>query len=333
MRVVPPLTGRLDMALSNFVKGYRQAPLVGDLLFPRLPVLRQTDKYWVFGRENQELTEQTLRAFGTSPAETRFQLSLDSYQVLSHALKARIPDEDRDTYTVGDLDTETVSLLQDKILLDREVRIRALAANPASYAGSNSLALAGTSQWSDYVNSDPLGDVEKAKRQIRLTGSSANMLLLSDDVATIVSSHPKIIERFKYTVLTGALDAAQLSTVFKVPVTIASSVEYDGVNPGFVWSNFAGLYFVSPTVGAPGVLGGIGVEGTVGPRQLSFGKSFTWTTAPGTVDGYGVIIARDPDALAKADVLGVDWYSDERVTGPDCGFLWTTPVNPAALAG
>ncbi len=328
MRIVPPLTGRLDMALSNFVKGYRQGTLIGDMLFPRLPVLRQRDVYWIFGRENLQLTEQTLRAFGTPAAETRFSLSTDVYQVTSHALKAVIPDEDRDTYTVGDLDKDTVQTLQDKIMLDREVRIRNVATNVANYNVGNTLALSGTSQWSAYGTSDPIADVEHAKYIVSTTGVLANMLLLSPDVARVLRTHPAIREYFKYTQTTGPLSDAQLATAFGLDkVVVASGISNDGSDANqFVWQEFAGLYYVSPTVGNPGVLGGVGTEGTVGPRQLSFGKSFTWTTAPGTVDGYGVVIARHPDATAKSDILGVDWYSDERVTGSDCGVLFTTPI-------
>ena len=328
MRVVPPLTGRLDMALSNFIKGYRQAELVGDYLFPRLPVLRQTDRYWIFGRENQQLSEQTLRATGTGAAETRFSLSTASYVVQSRALKATIADEDRDSYTVGDLTMDSVSIMQDKILLDRENRIFQLVSNTANYPANNTLALAAGAKWSDYVNSDPKGDVTKAKRQIRLTGQNANTLILADDTFTTLANHPKLQQAFQYNVVTGPLNTAQLAQVLGVDkVVVASAVQYDGVNPSFLWSNMALLVYVSPTVGAAGVLSGLGTEGSIGPKQLSFGKSFTWTGAPGTVDGYGVVIGRHPDITAKSDIVGVDWYSTEVITGSDCGFLFTGAVS------
>jgi hypothetical protein len=328
MRVVPPLTGRLDMALSNFIKGYRQAELVGDYLFPRLPVMRQTDRYWIFGRENQQISEQDLRAAGAPAAETRFSLSTAQYAVQSHALKSTIADEDRDMYTVGDLTMDSVSVMQDKILLAREIRIATLSTTAANYAAANTLALAGTAKWSDYVNSDPQGDIERAKRQIRLTGQSANTLVLADDTFTTLRNHPKLKVAFQYNQVTGPLNTQQLATVLGVDkVIVASAVQHDGVNPSFVWSNVALLVYVSPTVGAAGVLSGLGTEGSIGPKQLSFGKSFTWTGAPGTVDGYGVVIARHPDVTAKSDIVGVDWYSTEVITGSDCGFLYTGCVS------
>jgi hypothetical protein len=80
---------------------------------------------------------------------------------------------------------------------------------------------------------------------------------------------------------------------------------------------------VAPSVANAGV---IGAEGQVAPKDVSFGKSFVWTDAPLTIDGYGVIIARHPDATAKADLLGVDWYSDEKITAPEAGYLFANAV-------
>ncbi len=329
MRVVPPLTGRLDMALSNYAKGYRNADLITDMLFPRLEVTRQTDVFWIYGKENLQLTEQTLRAIGTSPQETRFSLSTDRYYCDSRALKSVIADEERLAYTTGDLETDSVSLNQDKILLDREYRASQKVLNPANYPAANTIALSGTSQW-DNAQSDPLAIASKARTTIALSGAvRANTLFLGFDVAEVLRRHPQLLQRFQYTVVTGALSDQQLATVFNVDKVIIGGAVVNnpitGINT-FVWTNFALFVYNTPTSGTAGV---IGAEGGVGAKQLSFGKSFTWIGAPQTVGGYGVIIARHPDAMAKSDVVGVDWYADEKITAPDVGYLVTNVLaNP-----
>ena len=329
MRVVPPLTGRLDMALSNFAKGYRNADLITDSLFPRLEVTRQTDVYWIYDRSNLQLTEQTLRATGTPAAETRFSLSTDRFYCASRALKSLIADEDRLAYTTGDLESDSVSLNQDKILLDREYRASQLVLNPSNYAAGNTVALSGTAQW-DNAASDPLFIASTARTTIARNGAvKCNTLYLGFDTAEVLRRHPQLLQRFQYTTVTGALSDQQLATVFNVDkVIVGGAVHNDpvtGLNH-FLWSNFALFVYNSPTVGAAGV---IGAEGSVGVKQLSFGKSFTWIGAPQTVGGYGVVIARSPDATAKSDIVGVDWYSDEKLTAPEIGYLVTnTLANP-----
>jgi hypothetical protein len=138
--VVAPLTGKIDVALTNFSKGYRQNGLIADILFPRVGVGKQTDKYWVFGRENQELTEQTKRAPGAIPQESRFTLSTDSYFADSRALQATIPMETSAGYEVGDLAQDSTQLLTSKILLDKELEAAGLATDAAVLTNNVTLA-------------------------------------------------------------------------------------------------------------------------------------------------------------------------------------------------
>jgi hypothetical protein len=323
--VVLPLTGRLDMALSNYAKGYRNNEDVTDYLFPRVPVLRQTDRYWVFGREAQQLANNTLRAPGSPAERTSFKLSTDSYFAQSHALAATVADEEKASYTIGDLNQTTVELLQQKLMLDRQSRAAAKVTTPGNYPAANTLTLAGGSQWSDYVNSDPIVAVEVAKAAIITTGSPANVLILSYPVFQQVRNHPKVIERFKYTNPSGFVSAQQLATVFGVDrVIVAAGIKDNGDGTqNFLWGKNAILAYVAPTVLNAGV---IGAEGQTAPKDISFGKSFVWTNAPLTIDGYGVVIARHSDATAKADLLGVDWYSDEKITAPESGYLFASAV-------
>ncbi len=320
--VVLPLTGRLDMALSNYAKGYRNNQLVTDLLFPRVPVTRQTDKYWKFGREAQQLTNKTLRAPGSPAERIRFTLSNDSYFAQSHALSDVVPDEDKKSYTLGDLNQTAVEIMQQKLMLDREARAAALATTVGNY-GTNVLPLAGASQWSNAA-SDPIGVIETAKTQILSTGSAANLLVLGRATSVALRKHASIVDRFKYTA-GGVVTVQQLATLFGVDrVVEANAIKDNGDGTQtYLWGNVAILCYVDPAVMSAGV---IGAEGQVGPKTVSFGKSFIWTDAPLTIDGYGVVVGRHPDVTAKADIVGVDWYSDEKITAPEASYLFTNCV-------
>jgi hypothetical protein len=317
------LMGHLDMALSNYAKGFRNADLITDLLFPRLPVSRQSDKYWVFGKENLQLTEQTLRATGTPAQQTKFSLSTGNYFCPSHALESVVADEERMAYTVGDLNMDAVQLNQDKIMLDREFRAMQKVTNTANYAGSNTIALSGAAQW-DQATSTPLAIASIARTVVAQQCSvKINTLVLAFDVAEALRNNAALLARFQYNVITGALSDQQLATVFNVDkVVVGGAVTNNPITgiSSFIWSNFALFCYVTPTVGAAGV---IGAEGSVGPKQLSYGKSFTWTGAPQTVDGYGVLVARHPQVSAKSDIVSVDWYSTEELTAPEAGYLVT----------
>jgi hypothetical protein len=340
MNVNAPLSGYLQMDLSNYSKGVRLGDDPTDFVFPRVPVLRQTDSYLIAGREILQRDVQTLRAPGDGAAEIRFAFSRDTYFTSSRALSASIPDERRGTWP-GDINQYTTNLLQNKILHDRAYRAMQKVTNPANYASSNTLALSGGAQW-DQSSSDPLGIGKKARTVIaKGVAVRPNNLLLGFDVAEALRVNTQLLQRFQYTTVTGQLTDQQLAQIFGVDRVLvggtvsvpagAPNAVYNPLNPTpntFDWSNFALFFYSNPAgVGPAGVYDPtktpVGSEGLLGPGDVSFGKSFTWTGAPGTVDGYGVLTWRDPNASAKTDHLSVDWYSDEKITGADAGYLVT----------
>jgi hypothetical protein len=139
---------KIDVALSQFSLGYRNNALVGELLFPRVSVARQSDKYYKFGREVQILAAGTLRAAGAAAQRVDLTVSTDSYFCDDHALSAVIPDEERSNYMAGDIEQDKTKLLTANLLLDEEKEIADFAADTTNYAAGNSVTLAGASQWS-----------------------------------------------------------------------------------------------------------------------------------------------------------------------------------------
>src|SRR5437588_1722311 len=246
--VASPLLGHLDMALTNFAKGFRQNELVSDIIFPRVPVGRQTDKYWIHGREGQQLTEKTLRAPGAPARSTRLTLSSDSFFCDSHALKAEIAFEAQSAYSlVGDLRQDATQDLISKILLDKEVAIQTMVTDTAQV--TNNTTLAGAAQWSD-PQSDPLGDVETARQKIMLAGVMPNVMIITPPILQALKNHPEIRDAFKYTT-PGSIGIPQLASFFLIDrVLLAAAVQLDKANAAsFVWGKDAVVAYVSPASG------------------------------------------------------------------------------------
>ena len=299
-----PLSGRLDVALSNFAQGYRNNDLVGDIIFPRVGVQRQTDKYWVWGREAQELTESDLRATGAGAEAIRAALSSDSYSALSHALKFELADESRANFEAGDAEQALTQMLIDKILLAKEKRALDLISSK-TYVTQN-VTLAGADQWSDETNSDPRGDVDLAKDTIMKTGTRLNVMIIGPEVFTALRKHEQILEALKYTQL-GVIGEPQLAAFFGIDrVLVARAVSFAGSTASFLMGKHAFLGYVS--AGAS-------------QMDLSFGKTFVWEGAPGTIGGFGTVVGRNPDVTAKSDIVGVDFYYDQKVCAAATGYL------------
>ena len=78
------------------------------------------------------------------------------------------------------------------IILDREVRTAGLVFNAASYAAANKATLSGTTQWSDYANSDTVAAILDARDLLLMAG---NTLVLGQLVWTKLKQHPKVISK------------------------------------------------------------------------------------------------------------------------------------------
>lgn len=312
---VPVQQGKIDVALSMFAKSYQNNAMIGDNLFPPVEVNNQSDKFWVWGRENQQIFDnQDLRAPASAAERIRQTLSTSNYTTTDHSLARLIPDEERGNFQAGDLEQWATQFVKDKLALMKENRVAQIATNTANYDPANSLTLAGTSQWSDYTNSDPGSAVETAKQQLRRFGITPNILILGDDVFMRLRNHPKIRSAFTYVIqATRPLVEADLAAYFGVDrVVVGSAVTLSATFvPTFLWGKNAVL---------------ANVQAATSMQDLSFGKTFVWRNAPGTTGGYAVETGRITPPSAKADELAVHWYYGIQVTSNISAFLWKNAV-------
>jgi hypothetical protein len=334
---VPPLTGHLDAGLTTFIKGYKNNQFFSDILAPRVPSPKQSDRYWIWGKENLQLTEQDLRAAGDAPQKIRRTLSDVPFFADSHALMAEITDEAENNTDpgVGDLVQEAVATVMDKVLLAKENRLATLLTNAANYPGGNSITLSGGSQWDAYMPnsgvadvSDPMIIVEAAKAQIRKMGVKPNWIMAGDPVFTALRNHPSLVDRFKYTNPKGSLSEAQIADAFDIENFYVGSavVLDDNGNSSFVWGNDLIAGFTKnggdgqPVPNADG-------QPSVGRYDLSACKTFVWTGAPGTSEGFGTIVERKYPQSSKATLASCDMYYGMVLTSAEAAFLVANAVT------
>ncbi|MFQ5664605.1 MAG: major capsid protein, partial [Terriglobia bacterium] len=306
MAFVSPLQGHIDVALSNFAVKFRNPSYVSDQVFTRVPVQRQSDKYWRFGREALQALVDDLRAPGAAAQRITQTLSPDTYFAEDHALERLITDEERANFDAGDVEQWTTETLTDKLLLRKEKLFAQMVTDPLQV--TQNLALAGTTQWSDFVNSTPTEDIQAGQEVIaKNAGVRANTLVLGFSVFSRLRNHPKVVERVQ-NIRVGVVREEDLASIFDVQrVLVAQALEVaaDG-SVDFVFGKHALLCYVSPTpaFGEP-----------------SFGKSFVWAGAPGSTTGFIVELGRATPVSRKADELAVHFYYDQKIAAVEAGYL------------
>lgn len=191
----------VDPILSTHARGYRNAEMISQFLFPRVIIPNRSMRVLKFGKESFRRM-QTRRAPGADKMRVQYGYASDPVSLVQDALEAIVPIEhSEEALSVPgvDLGMNAVGMVMDVIDLGLELDVANIARDPANYGANNKLAMAGIDRWSDYA-SDPLDDINTAKEAIRRRiGRYPNTLTLGPTAAVALRAHPAIKEQFKYT--------------------------------------------------------------------------------------------------------------------------------------
>jgi hypothetical protein len=285
--------------------GYPNNGLVGDRLFPAVPVAKQSNKYFVFGREGW-LPEDDVRAPGTEANEIPgLSLSLDTYFANEHSLQIAVTDEERENADSPIRpDADGTELVTAKILIGRELVIKNLVTTASNYASGLSVTLSGTTQWSDYVNSNPIADIKTGRRAINAQiFMDPNTAVIPYQVMSILEDHPDFIERIKYSeraIITPEI----ISAMFGIPNIIVPGSGINTANPGqaaslgYLWGKDVVLAWVPPRAGQ---------------KIPSYGYEFVW----GYGGGRAMVVDRWREEKRKCDVIRVSRRYDLKFIAND----------------
>lgn len=193
----------VDPVLSTIAQGYQNNELVAAFLFPEVPVDLRGGNVISFGKEAFMLYGSQ-RAPGENTKRVRFGYAGAPYALVDYSLEGVVPIEIQQESMNGpsiDMGARAINGVSGIMALRLEKQSADIARLAASYAGSNKITLAGSSQWSDFSGtSDPIAVVETAKEAIRAqTGKRPNTLIMGAAVWAKLKQHPKIIDRIKYT--------------------------------------------------------------------------------------------------------------------------------------
>ena len=143
---------------------------------------------------------------------------------------------------------KATSLLTGLVMLDREQRVANLVFNSANYIAANRTTLSGTSQWSDFTNSNPL-DAMLAALDVPVI--RPNVAVFGQATWTKVRQHPRVIQSVFGTAQTGgAITREQLAAVLEVRKVVVGAGMINTAKRGQagtfsrVWGKHAAFIFV-----------------------------------------------------------------------------------------
>ena len=241
----------VDPVLSNISKAYQNEMYVAGQILPTVKVVKQTGKYYIYDKAKFR-RNVTKRAAGAKANEVEYGLSTASFEAEDHALKEKLPWEiiDQADSALAP-ETDSTESVTEQLKIDAEV---ALATSMAATATiTQNTTLSGTSQWSDYTNSDPIDDVKTARQTVqKAIGRKPNTMILSQEVFDTLSEHPDVIEKIKYSQL-GTATEELLARLFKVDKVIVAAAIYETATEGatssmgYIWGKHCWLAYITPS--------------------------------------------------------------------------------------
>lgn len=181
----------VDTRLTGIALAYRNKAFIAENVLPRVPVSNQSFKWLRYNRDERFTIPNTLVARKSRLNEVEFSATEVPDSVIDYGLSDVVPNDDIAAAPEGfDPMGNAAEGVTDLVLLDREKRVADLVFANASYAAANRVTLSGTSQWSDFTNSDPVAAITNALDGMLMR---PNMAVFGRRVFSTLRRHPRII--------------------------------------------------------------------------------------------------------------------------------------------
>lgn len=324
----------VDVPLTNLTIAHVQdtSGFIADRVFPKVPVSKKTDKYYLYDRAQFNRTgDVKARAPRTQAPRVGMTLSQDTYAIDVFSLAT---DFDFETLANEDAALNTrlaaSTMLTSQLLIDREIKWAstyfATGVWGTEWTGvSGSPSTNQVRQWSDYTNSTPIQDVTSIMRamQLKSGGFKPNVMVIGKEVRDVLVNHPTILARLNggATVTNTALVTdAKLAEIFGVEEFLVMETVKNTAAEGLAESN--------------AFIGGKSMALYYRPRAAglmvpSAGYIFTWSDLE-NASGHGISIkSYTGDYLAiegVAEVLEANMAYDHKVVSADLGAFIATVI-------
>jgi len=325
MPLLTPSSVHLDQPLTNLTLAFAQdqSNFVADKVFPVVGVERQSDKFYIYDRDNMNRTGD-VKALAPRTEVNRIGMSISNSSYYADVFGLGM-DFDQQTLANEDaaLDIRSAGAqtLATRLMIHREEQFATNFFSAGIWGSQTTPA----NLWSDYTNSTPIQDVTTARRtmQLKSGGFKPNTMVVGKEVRDILINHPKILARLNggSTVSNTALITdAKLAEIFEVEsFYVMEAVKNDSVEGVAESNSFIGGKHALLVHGPKGA----------GLMTPAAGLTFAWNNVPGS-NNLGITVESfSDDALKRQQVaehIQVKMAYDMQVTGADLGYFFNTVV-------
>lgn len=318
----------IDRALTNVSVAYMQGAevFIADKVFPKIPVQKQSDTFFIYRKEDFFRDEAQERATGTESAGGDYNIDqAPPYFCRVYSFHKDVDERERaNSDDPLNPDRDSTEFVSQKLLIKREILWASsffrediwgttITGGTAASTGDNVM------QW-DNPLSTPVQDIRRlSTRMMENTGYRPNVLVLAPYVYNALLDHQDIIDRIKYTQkgITSEALLAELFQVDKVVVPYAiQNTEDMGKDGKFKFLVARDSALLCHTPSSPGL------------KKPAAGYIFTWVGLQGA-GAYGNNIVRIPMPWLGMDTERIEGSMafDMKVVSKDLGTYFKSLVK------
>jgi hypothetical protein len=226
----------VDQQRSAIALAYTNGSYLADIVLPRVPVNSREFKWLEYNRDDMFTVPETMVGRKGVPNEVQFGGVDRDGSVKDFGLDDLVPNDDITSAPPGvDVVGHAVEGVAELVALDRELRTRDLVFNANTYPTANRTTLSGTSQWSDFTNSDPYSAIQTALDGMLMRPNTAVIGRLAWSKLRV---HPKITAALA----PSSAGNSSTSNALGAPASLqalADLLELDRILVGESWANTA----------------------------------------------------------------------------------------------
>lgn len=218
----------VDKLLTNVSTAYIPEGYISEQFLPFIGVKQKTGLLGKYGQQHLILVNSVVGGRGKFRRVETIVRDSDAYSLKGHGLEGLVSEDDYDNVELPfDAEKDETIGLTSVLWLEKEKGLADVLTDTAIMTQNDTLV--GADQYSDYVNSDPIGDFATARGTTEAgCGIPPNIVGMPWGVWNVLRFHPAMLDAlgFKYAT-PGGLSLEQLAVAMGVEKVLISMAKYN----------------------------------------------------------------------------------------------------------
>jgi hypothetical protein len=218
---------------TNIAIAYRNKNYIAEQVLVGTPVPQEEFKYIIHTQAESYTVPSTIVGRKGRVNEVSFTGTEQPGVTFDYGLEDTIPLKDIDNAkSIPNYDPmgKSTILLAELIDLDKEIRVASMVNNVANHTYNTTLS--GTSQWSDYANSNPVSAILSA---LDVPLLRPNIMTIGQAAWTVLRQHPKVLSAVKSTggdISAGTVARQQMAELLELDDILVGAPFVNSAKPG-----------------------------------------------------------------------------------------------------